>query len=130
MQVNNPDLQAALAYFDAWNRHSTAAIRATFTDNGTYQDPLTGQPQSIDRMLASFENLMVQFPTLRFELGVVSGSDTQASVEWKLTGSGATESGQSKTIHQSGVDVFRIQDGKIASVRGYFDLKELEAQIS
>ena len=66
MQVNNPDLQAALAYFDAWNRHSTVAIRATFTGDGTYQDPLTGQPQPVDKMLESFENLTAQFPDLQF----------------------------------------------------------------
>ena len=119
-------VQIAQRYFDAWNRHDRDAIVATFTEGGTYADPVTTAPLTGAAIGAYAEALWKAFPDLTFEIGsVTENAAGLVAAEWLMRGTntgpfnGLPPTGAVVTV--PGADFIRVRAGGIESVRGYFD---------
>ncbi len=125
---------AARAYFDAWNRRDAAGIVAAFVEGGTYEDPATGGPLSGPALAAYAEGLFRAFPDLHFETGPLApAGENQVLAEWRMSGThqgplqGLPPTG--RPIELRGADVLAARDGRLRSVRGYFDQKSFMEQL-
>ena len=119
-------VEIAQRYFDAWNRHDTGAIVATFAETGTYADPVTPGPLTGAAIGAYAQGLWDAFPDLSFDIvSIMENASGLASAEWVMKG---TNTGPFNGLPPTGVavvlpgaDFIRVDDGKILSVQGYFD---------
>jgi steroid delta-isomerase-like uncharacterized protein len=121
-------------YIDAWNQHDPNAIIETFTSNGTYTDPVSGEVtgHAIGEYAA---RLFAGFPDLSFELTsqIESATGQSISAQWTMRGintgmfMGMPPTGKSICVY--GADFFVILDDKISSVQGYFDSKSTPQQL-
>ncbi|WP_282940778.1 ester cyclase [Paenibacillus sp. RC67] len=126
--------QAIQKYIVAWNQYDEDALISLFTEEGSYQDSATGVPLTGKAIGVYAKSLWTAFPDLRFESGR-SGvqPDGTAFIEWVLSGTnqssfnGFPSTGNRFSIE--GVDIFSIQEDKIASVRGYFNVNHLMQQL-
>jgi steroid delta-isomerase-like uncharacterized protein len=126
-------LDAAAAYFDAWNAHDGAAVAALVT--GTYVDPTLPAPIRGDDLAASVDGLCAAFPDLHFvHDGTHVDGDTVVA-RWRMCGTndGAPLPGApaptNGTIDLAGIDVITVRDGRIVDVVGYFDQKTFVEQL-
>ncbi len=128
------NLELIDAYGAGWNARDADAILATFGSNGTYQDPTTNGPIGGGHLRGHLEGLWSAFPDLSFEFSNIAetGADS-ASFEWVMTGTnngsmnGLPPSG--KSVSLQGADFVQFADGKIRSVKGYFDSTTVPRQI-
>jgi steroid delta-isomerase-like uncharacterized protein len=126
-------LSAARRYFDAWNRRDPEAISAAFAADGTYTDPISGTiPGAAAGQYA--QGLFETFPNLSFEITTAAQtSETSVAAEWIMRGAnlgpmqGAPPTGKSVELY--GSDFIQVVDGKIRSVRGYFDSGVIPRQL-
>ncbi|MFV1921203.1 MAG: ester cyclase [Methylotenera sp.] len=125
--------QFCTAYFDAWNAHDAVALRAVFSDGGTYQDPSVGEVSGQKPELYA-EHLWNAFPDLAFaSAGFYALSANKFLAEWVMTGTntgslnGLPPSG--KSVSLNGVDIIEVSDDGIQSVIGYFDSKAVPVQL-
>ena len=132
-QRSGSALDAATAYFDAWNAHDGAAVARTVT--GTYVDPTLPTPIKGDDLAASVDGLCSAFPDLHF---VVEGTNVDGDTviaRWRMQGTnnGAPLPGapapSNGTIDLAGIDVITTQDGRVVDVVGYFDQKTFVEQL-
>lgn len=127
------NINIAKQYMDAWNAHDADAIIKTFTSNGTYNDPATGEITG-DAIGDNAKRLWSAFPDLLFEIMSLSEAGAGKVVaEWIMKG---TNTGSfhglpptERTISLAGVDVMEIGTDGIMSVKGYFDTKTLSEQL-
>jgi len=128
------NLEIIAAYGAGWNARDADAVLATFDSNGTYQDPTTNGPISGEHLRNHLEGLWLAFPDLSFEFNNIAETGTDsASFEWVMTG---TNSGSmnglpptGKSVSLQGADFVQFADGKIESVKGYFDSGTVPRQI-
>src|SRR3954447_1705694 len=126
-------LEAASAYFDAWNAHDGAAVARTVT--GTYVDPTLPSPINGDELAASVDGLCAAFPDLRFMLEGTNVDGDTVIVRWRMRGTndGAPLPGApaptNGTCDLAGIDVITVVDGRVSTVQGYFDQKALVEQL-
>jgi len=126
-------LDAASAYFDAWNAHDGAAVARMVT--GTYVDPTLPTPISGEDLAASVEGLCAAFPDLRFVLEGTNVDGDTVIARWRMCGTndGAPLPGApaptNGTIDLAGIDVITTNDGKVVDVIGYFDQKTFVEQL-
>src|SRR5438552_9715979 len=81
-------LDAALdRYFAAWNDHDPAGVVASFTDDGTYEDPTTGGPLGGAALAANVAGLIGGFPDVAFEVvSCTATGATSAAAQWVMRG--------------------------------------------
>jgi steroid delta-isomerase-like uncharacterized protein len=113
-------------YTDAWNRHDTAGIVATFAEGGIYTDPTTAGPLAGASLAAYAQSLWGAFPDLSFEtLSLTHNDQGFLSAEWLMKGTNTGEimglPPTGRSIALAGADFARIEDGQIVSLQGYFD---------
>ena len=126
-------LEAASAYFAAWNAHDGAAVAHAVT--GTYVDPTLPAPINGDDLGANVEALCAAFPDLRFVLEGTNVDGETVIVRWRMRGTndGAPLPGApaptNGTIDLPGIDVITTNDGKVVDVIGYFDQKAFIEQL-
>ena len=128
------DLSIVDAYIAGWNSRDAKAVLAMLTVGGTYEDPTLRSPVSGEAFKSYMEGLWSAFPDLTFEL--VSKGKTgsnSAAFEWIMRG---TNSGSmnglpptGKAVAVSGADFVTLQNGKIASIKGYFDAGAVPRQV-
>ena len=126
-------LDAARAYFDAWNAHDGDTVARLVT--GTYVDPTLPTPIRGDDLAANVDGLCAAFPDIRFvEEGVNVDGDTVVA-RWRMQGTnnGAPLPGApaptNGTIDLAGIDVITTRDGTVVDVVGYFDQKTFVEQL-
>ncbi|MGW6788616.1 nuclear transport factor 2 family protein [Streptomyces chartreusis] len=111
---------AVARYFEAWNatgpEELTNAVAATWTEDGTYTDPLAdvrGHAQLAAVISAAHE----QFPGFAFRLtGSVDGHHDTARFSWELV----SEADGAAPV--AGSDVITLDaEGRITSVLGFLD---------
>lgn len=127
-------LEVVQAYFDAWNSRDSAAIGATLSDGGTYEDPTTGGPISAAALTETAGGLLAAFPDLSFDVVSISAaSETTVASQWPMKGTNSGPFGggppTGKTIALPGADFFTRDGGKIVTVKGYFDQRTLVDQL-
>lgn len=126
-------LDVAQQYFDAWSRHDDDAIAATFAEEGTYHDPSSGEITGA--AIGEYANRLWQaFPDLSFELiSVAEAGPTTVAAQWLMRGTnagpfnGLPPSGRAVSL--PGSDFIEIENGRIRSVRGYFDTRAVPEQL-
>jgi steroid delta-isomerase-like uncharacterized protein len=121
-------------YVRGWVAHDADAVLATLNADGTYEDPSTGGPVSGQAFKAYMQGLWSAFPDLTFEkqsLGAMAADLIAA--QWVMTG---TNSGSmmglpptGRRVELRGADFFRMKNGKIQTVTGYFDAREVPRQL-
>jgi steroid delta-isomerase-like uncharacterized protein len=122
-------------YFDAWNSHDPAAVVAALTDDGTYEDPMSGGPLSGDELAANVAGVYAGFPDVHFEIASVATAGDRASAQWRMQGTntGPLPGGPATggTIDLPGADFFTYDAGaeKVSSVVGYFDTATMLGQL-
>ena len=127
-------LDVVQSYLNAWIARDADQILGTMTEDGTYEDPSTRQPISGEAVRAYVTGLWAAFPDLTFEKQSVGemGPDMVAA-QWIMKGTntgsmmGLPPTG--KTVTLRGSDFFKLRDGKIQSVTGYFDPGEVPRQL-
>ena len=126
-------LEAASAYFDAWNAHDGAAVARTVT--GTYVDPTLPTPINGDDLAATVDGLCAAFPDLRFMLEGTNVDGDTVIARWRMRGTndGAPLPGApaptNGTIDLAGIDVITTSEGRVVDVIGYFDQKTFVEQL-
>jgi predicted ester cyclase len=126
-------LEAATAYFGAWNAHDGAAVARAV--KGTYVDPTLPAPIRGDDLAANVDGLCAAFPDLHFvEDGTNVDGDTVIA-RWRMQGtnSGAPLPGApaptGTSIDLAGIDVITTRGGRVLDVVGYFDQKTFVEQL-
>ncbi len=127
-------LEVAQAYFDAWNRHDAAGILACFEADGTYEDPAAGEVLSGKSVGGYARGLLSAFPDLAFDIESVQASgDGMVAAQWTMRGTNNGSYGglppTGRAVSLPGSDFIQVADGKIRSVRGYFDGRALPQQL-
>src|SRR3954453_14781338 len=140
-------LEAASAYFDAWNAHDGAAVARTVT--GTYVDPTLPTPINGDDLAATVDGLCAAFPDLRFMLEGTNVDGDTVIARWRMRGTndGAPLPGAptptNGTIDLAGIDGITTSEGRlvagigritpraggVADVIGYFDQNTFIGQL-
>lgn len=127
-------IDVAKRYLDGWIRRDADAVLATLTPDGTYEDPSSRGPLSGEAFRAYMTGLWAAFPDLTFELVSIGemGPDLVAA-QWLMKGTnhgsmmGLPPTGKSVAVQ--GADFFRMKDGLIQSVTGYFDGRAVPTQL-
>ena len=130
-------MQAALdRYFSGWNDHDPAAVVASLTDDGTYEDPVTTVPIAGDALAGYVAVLIEGFPDLSFEIESVDViGETDAVARWRMRGTntGPMPAGPATggTVDLPGVDFlsYDAATDKVTKVVGYFDTGTMYAQL-
>ena len=123
-------------YFAGWNHGDGAAVVASLTPGGTYEDPTTGGPLTGDALAASVSAVATGFPDLSFDVvSTATTSDTSVVVQWVMhgTNTGPMPGGPPTggTIALPGVDLIDYDPGadRISKVVGYFDSATMLRQL-
>jgi steroid delta-isomerase-like uncharacterized protein len=123
-------------YFGAWNARDPDAVVAAITDDGTYEDPVTGAPIGGDALRAHVAGLLAGFPDLSFDVvSVAPTGDAEAVGRWRMhgTNTGPTPQGPATngTVDLPGIDVLTYDPAadKVATVVGYFDTATMLSQL-
>lgn len=116
-------LRWAKAWIGAVNSHRTAYFAALLGSAGTYEDPLSGGPQSALTLRLLLLWRWRHFPDLHYEIESVTGNSELVAVEWKATGSVAA----TKERPLRGVFVIQLQGDSIAGVRAYYDARAISS---
>ena len=130
-------LLAALdRYFDGWNAHDPDGVVASLSDDGTYEDPITGGPIGGDALAGYVSGILVGFPDLSFVVeSVDASSDTEAVARWRMRGTntGPTPDGPPTggTIDLPGVDLLTYdpEQDRVRTVVGFFDTATMFRQL-
>ena len=132
--MNNAEETIIKDYFAAWDAHDAAAALALFKADGSYHDSATQKPLRGSAIADYARSLFAAFPDISFEMLAISQTSAGVfAVPWVLFGHhqgelmGYPASGKKAVL--PGCDFIRLSDGKIASVRGFFDVQDLLAQL-
>jgi steroid delta-isomerase-like uncharacterized protein len=122
------------AYFDAWNAHDADAIVATFSADGTYQDPTTDGPLTGAAIGANAAGLWAAFPDVSFEVRTHLSDETGLfSAQWTMTGTNTGSFAElpptGRSVLLRGADFIQVGDEGIESVTGYFSPGAIPQQI-
>lgn len=121
-------------YLNGWTLRDADAVLATLGESGTYEDPSSGGPISGETLRAYMKGLWAAFPDLSFETESVGEMGPSLfAAQWLMKGTnlgsmmGLPPTG--KPVALRGADFFRMKDGLILSVTGYFDSREMPQQL-
>ena len=106
-------------FHDAFNRHAVDAIMALMTENcvfeNTYPPPNGARLEGADAVRAYWQELFQQSPQAHFVVEEVFACAERAVLRWYYSWLASDGSAG----HVRGVDIFRVQDGKVAEKLSY-----------
>lgn len=119
------EISIAKHYIDAWNGHDSKVAITLFDKNAMFSDP-SHDGLAHDLVPELIKNAVEGFPDVSFDVvNITSGSEGLAVLEWVMrgtnTGSAFGVPPTGKTIAVPGVDIMHVQNGKISSLKSYFD---------
>jgi steroid delta-isomerase-like uncharacterized protein len=128
------DASVVTHYFEAWNRNDLQAVVELFAHGGTYADPTVPEGVSGPALSALVSGFMAAFSDLTFELlEVIDSGQGLLAAQWLMlgvhTGPLGTQAPTGASVSLPGVDIFRIYEGKIQSVEGFYDTATLHRQL-
>jgi steroid delta-isomerase-like uncharacterized protein len=124
----------ARSYFDAVARRDTSAIAARWRADGV-NDLVPLRPlRGTDEIVAFYRELFQAVPDVETTVTRVVAGETQAAVEWRMTGhfTGAPFQGVDPTgrrVDMRGLDLLEIEDGEIVGNTAYYDGMTFARQI-
>ena len=131
--MNSPT-EAVQVYFEAWDSHDVDAILDSLTPDGTYSDPVGGKDLTGQAYAEYANSLFTAFPDLKLELiSNTVASNNIVAAPWLLFGTHKGPVGDfqptNRKITLPGCDFITVEDGKVKTVRGYFDPEHLFQQL-
>jgi len=119
--------RAVRAYFLAIRAMDADAFANTFAEDGTTFDPV-GSPAITgrDAIREFFQSICKNFKSVALDEDSVFIAGNGAAVKW--SGHGTSNNG--RDVNFEGIDVFEVnEDGKIHTVRAYWNPAEMIAQL-
>lgn len=121
-------------YFAAWDAHDPKAVLSLFNPDGSYHDSATQEALRGPAIADYAQALFTAFPDLRLEMLPISRASTGVyAAPWILFGTHQGElmghQATGKKVVLTGCDFIRLSQGKLDSVRGFFDVKALFGQL-
>jgi steroid delta-isomerase-like uncharacterized protein len=121
-------------YFDAIARRDGDAMASYWSDDGVDDLVPLGPLRGTGEIVAFFQELFAAVPDIETTVSRVVAGESQAVVEWRMTGhfTGAPFQGVEATgrrVEIRGLDLFEIKDGKIAGNTAYYDGMTFARQI-
>lgn len=130
----NDDAMVVSHYIEAWNQADPQAVFDLFAHGGTYTDPSVPEGVSGPALQALVSGFMSAFTDLTFELlEVIDSGEGLLAAQWLMlgihTGPLGPHAATGRSVSLPGVDVFRVYEGKLQSVEGYYDTASLYRQL-
>jgi steroid delta-isomerase-like uncharacterized protein len=124
----------ARSYFEAVAKRDTEAIAGHWRDDGVDDLVPLGPLRGTGEIVAFFRELFAAVPDMEMTVARVVAGETQAVVEWRMTGNftGGPFQGIDPTgrrLDVRGVDVLEIEDGQIVGNTAYYDGMTFARQI-
>jgi steroid delta-isomerase-like uncharacterized protein len=124
----------ARSYFEAIANRDTSAMAAHWRADGVNDLVPLGVLRGTDEIVAFFRELFQAVPDLETTVTRVVAGETQAAVEWRMSGhfTGGPFQGVDPTgrrVDMRGFDLFEIEDGLIAGNTAYYDGMTFARQI-
>jgi steroid delta-isomerase-like uncharacterized protein len=122
------------SYFAAIANRDTSAMAAHWRADGVNDLVPLGVLRGTDEIVAFFRELFQAVPDLETTVTRVVAGETQAAVEWRMTGhfSGGPFQGVDPTgrrVDMRGLDLLEIEDGQIVGGTAYYDGMTFARQI-
>ncbi len=107
----------------AFNRQDLPTLLACFTDDAAYYDTFYGRHQGRAGLRELFERMYRDGRNYTWSMHVVIADALRAAGEWTFsyTVSDAVPRSAGRNVRFSGMSLFELKGGKIASYREYFD---------
>jgi steroid delta-isomerase-like uncharacterized protein len=126
--------QHARSYFEAVANRDTSAMAAHWRDDGVNDLVPLRVLRGTNEIVAFFRELFEAVPDLETTVTRVVAGETQAAVEWRMTGhfTGGPFQGVDPTgrrVDMRGFDLFEIEDGQIVGNTAYYDGMTFARQI-
>lgn len=126
--------EAVNTYVKTWNAQDLDGWLANFAPDGTYSDPVTGNPISGQALKDHFQGLVAGFPAWNFDTADLHQINESLAVwRWVMR---ATNSGSyrgmpptGRTVTLPGVEFIEVKSGKVTRAEGYFDRMTMLAQL-
>lgn len=128
------DAAVVTHYFEAWNRSDPSAVVELFAHGGTYTDPTVPEGVSGPALYGLVSGTMAAFSDLTFELlELLDAGEGLLAAQWLMLGVHTGQLGAhgpaGGNVSLPGVDIFRVYQGKLLSVEGYYDTATLYRQL-
>jgi steroid delta-isomerase-like uncharacterized protein len=124
----------ARSYFEAIANRDTSAMAGHWRADGVDDLVPLGPLRGTDEIVAFFRELFEAVPDSEMTVTRVVAGETQAAVEWRMTGhftggpfQGVDPTGRRLDIR--GLDLLEIEDGKIVGNTAYYDGMSFARQI-
>jgi steroid delta-isomerase-like uncharacterized protein len=122
------------SYWDAIARRDPDAIVEHWSEDGVDDIVPLAVLRGRSEIAAFFRELFAAVPDLETTVTRVVAGEHEAAVEWRMTGNFSGEPFQGvdapgKRLEMRGLDLFRVEDGKIVSNTGYYDGMSFARQI-
>ena len=131
-------LDVAKAQIIAYNEKDWDAVRNVLEPNCVYDEVATHRRmKGLDEILTGWKGWATAFPDSKgsFENAVVSGDTVTMELTWRGTHKGPlrTPAGDTaptgKSIEMRACQVVKVADGRVASIRHYFDMTTMLQQL-
>jgi steroid delta-isomerase-like uncharacterized protein len=124
----------ARGYFEAFANRDTDAMAAHWRADGVADFVPLGPVRGREEIVAFFRELFVAVPDLESTVTRVVAGESQAAVEWRMTGhfTGGPFQGVDPTgrrVDIRGLDLVEIDDGEIVGITAYYDGMTFARQI-
>jgi steroid delta-isomerase-like uncharacterized protein len=124
----------ARSYFEAVSNRDPHAMADHWREDGVDDLVPLGPLRGSEEIVAFFEELFAAVPDIETTVTRVVAGETQAVVEWRMTGNftggpfqGIDPTGRRVDIR--GLDLLEIEDGKIVSNTAYYDGMSFARQV-
>ena len=106
-----------------FNRQDVPGLLACFTKDAVYHDTFYGRHQGRAGLRNLFERMFRDGRDYTWSMHVVVADALRAAAEWTFsyTVTDAVPRSAGRKVRFSGMSLFELKDGKIASYREYFD---------
>ena len=116
-----------------FNKHDLNAAAEYFAPTFQEHDPWPGQPPTIEGFINGTQQLIAAFPDIRCEIDDLLADEDRVVVRSRLIG---THKGQlmgipptEKQVQIQGIDIVRLQEGRMVDHWGVYDAAGLRQQI-
>jgi steroid delta-isomerase-like uncharacterized protein len=129
----DPEAIARRLYEELWNRGNFAVVHELIAEHVVDHTPLPTQGAGLEGFKQLVSTVSAAFPDLHITVDDVIGSGEKVSVRWTARGTnmgpllGLPPSGEHITIE--GIDIFRMEHGRVVEHWGWLDVIGLMQQL-
>lgn len=121
-------------YDEVMNAHNIAKIKSFCTDDFIDHNPDPGHTgKGLEDVKAMFNEMLTAFPDAHATIEFMVAEDDKVVVYLTMTGTNtgsfASMQATNKSVKVSGIDIFRIKDGKAVERWGVFDNLSMMTQL-